>query len=548
MKKLIVLLLIAFSIHYGQKRETRAVWVATNFRLDWPPPVYDEIEQKIALDEIFKTIKEKNFNTVYFQVVIKGTALYDSKILPFCPYISGFGETEHTYDPLAYAVSLAKIYGLEIHAWINTARVFSGNEYEFLQLKKHITQTHNDWIVTSGKGSDTSYWLDFGIPEAREFMISVAKEIAENYDVDGIQFDFLRYPGRNFSDEKSFAEYGDTLSLFDWRRKNINSFIHNVYDTLKAVRKTIKVGVAPFGIYKNIDGAKGGESYSYVFQDSRKWLQNGWVDYVVPQIYWNINDNPRFDSLAYDWGRNSFERNVVLGVAAYKSDVKNEIKEIIETSRKSGSKGVAMFRYSFIKDKNFNPFEKFVFPAEMPWIDSSKPLPPTNFVATADGEFIHFSWHKSLSKVKYYSLYDVTFEPNIIALFPSDAVSTRMKILQPKAIVNKFLLRSVNELWNESKPTKAVSIGISKLMNLFDSKDLIPTKPFIFSSNGNNFLVIFNDKKSDEIINVNYGNASETLDLKRGINLIKLHANNFNSIEIYFPSSGEKIKLSRKFE
>ncbi len=542
MKKIILFLILATCV-FAQNRETRAVWVATNFRLDWPPPVYDETEQKLALDEIFRTIKKKNFNTVYFQTVVKATALYYSKSLPFSPYISGFGERIVDYDPLRYAVSLARYYGLEIHAWINTARVFSGDEYEFLDLPEHVTRLHPDWIVSYGSGRDKSYWLDLGIPQARTFMVNVAKEIAQNYDVDGIQFDFLRYPGKNFDDTKTFEQYGDTLTLEDWRRENINSFLRDAYDSIKAIKPLLKLGAAPFGIYKNIPGAEGGESFSLVYQDSRKWLAEGVLDYLVPQTYWDINENPRFDSLAYDWAKHSYGRNIVLGVAAYKRDVISQKEKITEIARNAGVAGLAFFRYSFIENVDFPLFDKFVYPKEMPWLDANVPLKPLAFSVDVNDGFFVLLWKKSPSQVKFYSLYDVTTQPNIISLFPADANYARMKITHPKAIVNKFQLRAVSKLWNESKPTKTVTVELKELEKLVNTNDVIPKKPFVFKSGDEFFLVVYSANKNK--IRITSAKRRAVYTLERGVNIVRLDFHITGNVSLEFTNENKTIKINR---
>ncbi len=547
MRKALFFFLSLTVLAFAQKRETRAVWVATNFRLDWPPPVYDEIEQKIALDEIFRAIRKKNFNTVYFQAVVKGTALYNSRLLPFCPYISGFEENVASYDPLQYAVALAHRYGLEIHAWINTARVFSGEEYEFLNMQEHITRLHPDWIVIDGYGREASYWLDFGIPEARKFMAEVAREIAENYDVDGIQFDFLRYPGNDFDDGETYKAFADTLSLDDWRRENITRFVKEAYDSIKAVNFEIKVGVAPFGIYKNIPGAKGGESFSFVYQDSKKWLAEKIVDYLVPQTYWNIDDNPRFDSLAFDWARSANGRNVVLGVAAYKPEVLEQKNKVINIARKAGAAGLAFFRYKFIENVDFPEFEEFVYSKEMPWIDSTAPAPPKNFVVKVSDNAFELRWEKASDKeINYYSLYDVTFAPTLVAIFDGETNRARMEVRRPRSVINKFQLRSVDKLRNESEPTETVSIELAEISALAVPENVLPQKPFVNKFGDDYYLVVSSNSFTPEKLKIIRGEVSRTVELQHGVNIISVKISRYDTLTLEFPARNEKVKLEVK--
>jgi uncharacterized lipoprotein YddW (UPF0748 family) len=529
------------------ERETRAVWVVTNFRLDWPPPTFDVTEQKEALDEIFQTIREKNFNTVYFQSIVKGTSLYKSKLLPFCPYFMRASSDSNSFDPLQYAINLSRKYGLEIHAWVNTVRVFSGDENYFLEDSDHVINRFPNLVERVVRNGETSYWLNFGNPNARKFMLDVLSDLAKRYDVDGIQLDFLRYPGHNFNDIPEFIAFGDTLNRDDWRRENISKFVHTLHDTLRSIKPLLKIGATPFGIYKNKENAEGSEAYYTVYQDSRKWLKNGWVDYLAPQIYWDIEHNPRFDTLAVDWEKSSFGRNIVLGVAAYKPQVYRELDKIISLSLTIGASGTAMFRYGFIKNRTFPEYDKFVFPAEMPWLDSHHPLPPTNFTAKTDSEAdnkIEMSWHKSLSEnIKYYVLYRIDPEhesqnKTLVTLLPAEANFVRFSIERPKAVVYQFEICSVNKLWNESSPSKnKPKIILKKLMNLISLKNIIPIKPILIK--GKDFIKLCYYSESNGELKIKLIGATVNRELIaniiNGINYITLpnNRNDFNSVELY---------------
>jgi uncharacterized lipoprotein YddW (UPF0748 family) len=543
----IVIFLSVLSLSAQPDRETRAVWVVTNFRLDWPPPTFDVSEQKEALDEIFNIIREKNFNTVYFQSIIKGTSLFKSKLLPFCPYFIGTPADSDFFDPLQYAIDLARKYGLEIHAWVNTVRVFSGDENYFLEDSNHIVNSRPNLVERIVRKGETSYWLNFGNPEARRFMVDVLSELARRYDVDGIQLDFLRYPGHSFPDVPEFIAFGDTLNRDDWRRENINKFVQALHDSIRAIKPLLKIGATPFGIYKNRKNAEGNEAYYTVYQDSRKWIRNGWVDYLAPQIYWDIENNPRFDTLAVDWKNNSFGRNIVLGVASYKPEVYRELDKIISFSRMIGVSGTAMFRYDFIKNRMFPEYKKFVFPAEMPWLDSHHPLPPFNFIVKTDSGIdnkIEMSWHKSLSEnIKYYALYqvdsdDLSGNKTLVTLLPADANFVKFGIERPKAVIYQFEMCSVNKLWNESNPSKnKPKVVLKKLMNLISLNNIISAKPILIKGNDSNKLCYYSIQKGELKIKLIGVSTNKTLivNIIKGINYITLPniGNNINSVELY---------------
>jgi uncharacterized lipoprotein YddW (UPF0748 family) len=278
---LVIIFLTSFLVFAQTPRETRAVWVSTNFKLDWPPPTYNEASQKKKLLEIFNNIERKNLNTIYFQVRSNGTVLFKSSLEPFSPYITGeFGKFGN-YDPLKFAITEAHKQGLEIHAWVNIFRVFSGGNSSIKNNPLHISKLHPEWTY---KKSDNSIWLNPGLPEVRNHLVELINEIVLNYNVDGIQLDFIRYPQNQIQDKSTFEQYGAGKPIADWRRDNITEFIAQLNKRIKKTNPKIKLGVTPIGIYKSIPNGRGMEGYSDVFQDTREWLKLGIIDYAVPQI------------------------------------------------------------------------------------------------------------------------------------------------------------------------------------------------------------------------------------------------------------------------
>ena len=234
------------------ERETRAVWVATNFRLDWPPPVYDAEVQKFALIKILNNIKSKNLNVVYFQVRSNGVVLFKSSVEAYSPHLTGTMTGEPKYDPLQFAVTEAHKRGLELHAWLNVIRCFSGEETKILRDSNHIKQKEPGWVIKYEKNGKTDYWMNPALPQTADYITSITTELVRNYDVDGIHLDFLRYPGKDFNDAESYRLLGDEAEINQWRRDNITNRLRKIYNSAKAEKPWIKVGVAPFGIYKNI--------------------------------------------------------------------------------------------------------------------------------------------------------------------------------------------------------------------------------------------------------------------------------------------------------
>lgn len=355
-KKIFLLTSLFFlfhSINFSQKnQEIRAVWIATNHRLDWPPPTFDIEVQKKSLIEIFDSIKSKNLNTIYFQVRSNGTVLFNSSFEPCSFYIDGKGNLP--YDPLQFAIQEAHKRGIEIHAWLNVVQVFAGGELDILNNPDHIVKRKPDWIIEYQENEMKSYWLNPAIPEVREYISDLIKELVKNYNVDGIHLDYIRYPGRNFNDDSLFNIYGKGLSKDNWRRKNITDLIELINKKIKSVKPYVKLGATPIGIYKNHSGMSGWEGYNDVYQDAREWLKRGLLDYIVPQVYWSIENN--FEVITREWVNNSFGKNVIIGIGAFKDDIKSKIEKMIEYTRTIGAQGFAIFRYSSIKDYKFQNF------------------------------------------------------------------------------------------------------------------------------------------------------------------------------------------------
>ncbi|MCX8009595.1 MAG: family 10 glycosylhydrolase, partial [Ignavibacteria bacterium] len=376
--KIIILICLMFSLIYAQpKHEVRAVWIATNFRLDWPPKSYNAEVQKKALIEILDDLQQKHFNTIFFQVRSQGTVFYKSRYEPWSTYLAEGKEPE--FDPLQFLLDEAHKRFFEVHAWLNMLLVKQGDEGWSDLDSNHILIKNPSWTRKYLDGNSVSYWLDPALPEVRDYLKNLCIEVVTNYKIDGIHFDFLRYPGRGFDDNESYLIYGQGKKVDDWRRENINKFVREVYDTLIAIKPMLKVGSAPIGIYQNIYGARGLEGRNDVYQDSRQWLKEGKQDYIAPQIYWGLSSNPRFDLVLMDWIKNNYDRQIIPGIAAYDEQILPRLNELISISRNYSSSGNALFRYSNIK--NVNPYKTLAIIPSMKWKDNNPPNPPSMLTA-----------------------------------------------------------------------------------------------------------------------------------------------------------------------
>ncbi len=560
---LILLFAIAINLNAQIERETRAVWLTTNHRLDWPPPIYNSEKQKNALIEILDNIKAKNLNTVYFQVRSNGTVLFQSSFEPLSPYITGEVDGSADYDPLKFAIEQAHKRGLEIHAWLNMINVFSSSEEKILSNPNHIYKRKPEWVIEDFRDGVKTYWLDAGLPEVRDFLSDMILEMVENYNVDGVHLDYLRYPGKNFDDDFSFNVYGKGLLKDDWRRANLDQLVEDINKKIKLVRPNVKLGAAPIGIYKRVKGMAGWESYYELYQDSYGWLNKGIIDYVAPQIYWGIEENPSFTIVAKDWKQNSAGKNVVLGIAAYKDNVKKEIEEQIKISRDIKSSGIAFFRYEHIKDYYFSSFNYKSFPSAMPWLDGVFPEAPKNLalkVTDSEKNIFSLQWQVQKPKsgadsISYYAIYKLptpTSQPKTEYLF--EVVSAPRTILtlavdKPKKRFYYFSIKSVNKVWNESREIpEVVTFEIPAIKNIYEkcAEDFKPA--LVKNSSGFiNILLYSYGKEKIEVLGkaLNKEQILYSSITMPGKNILTIKENlaNYTQLKIKFLSSKKEVEL-----
>lgn len=536
---IIILVLNAFSIAQP-KKEVRAVWITTNHQLDWPPKTTDPVIQKKSLIEILDNLTSKNFNTIFFQVRSQGTVLYKSKYEPWSPYLTGKLGESPSYDPLEFLIEEAHKRNLEVHAWLNMVNVKSGDLPTTITDPPHIAIARPEWTKKYIEGNNISYWLDVGFPEVREYLKNLCVEIAENYNVDGIHLDYIRYPGIDFDDSLSYEMYGQKKQRGDFRRENINQLVSAIYDTLISIKPMIKVGSAPIGIYENLTDARGWEGKNSVFQDSREWLKRKKQDYIVPQIYWDLNSNPRFESLVNDWTKNKFDRQIIIGIGAYNPSVAKELEEQIELTRKYKADGQSFFRYENIKDKRFFAYR---FPANIPplkWKDSIPPNPPFALSGrNIEGKtgLIELVWGiptraSDGDTAKYYNIYR-GFNSKIDRENPAYILKSTQNyyyydfIKRPSQLEYYYQVSSFDKGNNESQTaTEIIKVELTNLKEILSplyAKDLIAFRPFnrtgelLIESNSNKIISIsLFDKSGNKIREIN------PVQLKTGLNLIEL--------------------------
>lgn len=327
-------------------REFRGVWVATVANIDWPSkPGLTTAQQKTELLALLERALQLKLNVVIFQVRPACDALYASKLEPWSESLSGtMGKSPQPfYDPLAFAIEQAHRRGLELHAWFNPFRAGHPSAHSPIAAT-HVAKTHPQWVRLYGR----QMWLDPGEKEVQDYSLAEVLDVVRRYDIDGVHFDdyFYPYPEKNgsggdldFPDDATWKRFGagGRLSRDDWRRENVNTFIHRAYESIKAVKPWVQFGISPFGIWRpgSPPQIKGFDPYAKLYADSRKWLASGWVDYFAPQLYWRIaSPDQGFGVLLKWWEEQNVKgRHLLAGLDSTKANGKWEAQEIVDQIR-----------------------------------------------------------------------------------------------------------------------------------------------------------------------------------------------------------------------
>ncbi len=356
--------------------EMRGLWVATVVNIDYPvKPNTDANELKKEAINILNHAKNMGLNAVFLQVRPTADALYPSKYFPWSKYLTGSQGLipSDNFDPLKFWVEEAHRRGLELHAWINPYRITkkTANEpkHDLASLApSHPAVLNPDWVV---KHTDGNLYFNPGIPEVRKLVIDGVLEIINGYKIDGIHFDDYFYPGTNFDDKNSYEKYGTGFAnIDDWRRENVNILIRDLSQAIKNTSKDIDFGISPFGIWANKktnvlgSDTNGMQSYYKQYADTRKWVKEEMIDYIAPQLYWNIGFSVADYSKLLSWWAETVKGtkvNLYIGQAAYRAGNSNadspwygydEIERQIQLNEKfSEVKGSIFFTYNSLAGK-----------------------------------------------------------------------------------------------------------------------------------------------------------------------------------------------------
>jgi len=393
-------------------REFRGVWVATVANIDWPSkPGLNSWQQQAEMIAILNKAVELHLNAIILQVRPATDALYSSSLEPWSEFLTAqMGRPpEPAYDPLAFAVDEAHKRGLELHAWFNPYRAHHPAAKSEISTN-HVSVAQPELVRSYGR----YLWLDPGDAAVRRHSIKVITDVVKRYDIDGVHIDDYFYPYKerdsatkeiiDFPDSITWKRYesgGGTMSRDDWRRSNVDTFVRDLYRDIKATKRWVKFGVSPFGIWRpgSPSQVKGFDAYDELYADSKKWLNEGWLDYFTPQLYWEIAKEGQSYPVLLSWwiSENTKSRNIWpgnftsrVGSTGDNSWKPQEILDQISSTRLTeGAGGNVHFSAKvFMQDRDSlnekligGPYAGPALVPASPWLDSIAPAKPLAWLA-----------------------------------------------------------------------------------------------------------------------------------------------------------------------
>jgi len=496
-------------------REFRGAWIATVINLDWPDSRLDSpVDQKQQLLTMLDELQKSGINAVMFQVRTECDALYDSPYEPWSYWLTGKqGETPEPYfDPLEFAIEETHKRGLEIHAWFNPYRAErSIGDYELAD--NHVVNQNPGWVLTFDEINQNI--LNPGLPEVREYIVTIISDVVKRYNIDGIHMDdyFYPYPQDDFTgisdeDDSTFAEHNRGFTdQDDWRRDNINLLIEKIHTEINTIKPHVKFGMSPFGIWKNNvpAGIVGLDAYNVIYADPVAWLENETVDYIVPQLYWPFGGGQDYAALASWWESVRNDRQFYPGHGVYKSDGNtfwdpsqfsaDEVPRQMRFNRDhEGIDGSVFFRANNITKYHSKGFadslqeDLYYYPSIIPslvWKDSLyAPMdPPDNFTHSwVDEKTISFKWDKPPApahgdELMRYAVYRIHSSAPPILPDDLDYGKHLLSVQADRTLVDSppysddpyyYMVTTLNRNHNQSEPSDYIVLEVTSAPDVDD--------------------------------------------------------------------------------
>ncbi len=456
--------------------EFRAAWVATVANINWPSKggLSTQQQQQEAL-KLLDFLQSHNFNAVIFQVRPQADALYKSELEPWSYFLSGKqGKApEPYYDPLDFWITEAHKRGLELHVWLNPYRAHHTTGGEITETS--IIKKRPELAVKLANGM---WWLDPAKQETQDHSAAVVMDIVERYDIDGVHFDDYFYPydsyngSKDFPDDKTYLAYQNSngkLSRGDWRRDHVNKFIKRIYDEIKAEKPYVKFGLSPFGIWRPgyPQSVVGYDQYDKLYADAKLWLNEGWIDYFTPQLYWQINQYGQSFPELLGWWESENTKNrhlwpgINVGLGGDEKNVDETINQIMITrGMLPESKGTVHWSIGPLMKSEMlakglleGPYRKKALVPPSPWLDDTAPEVP-QFNASIEKDRLLMNWEVNtpgdISKYVLWFKYEQGNWDYKILDGDTTAFSLQNIVGEKKRAMEKVGITAVDRLGNQS--------------------------------------------------------------------------------------------------
>mgnify|MGYP002639621893 CR=1 FL=1 len=460
-------------------REFRAAWVATVANIDWPSkPGLSVAEQQAEAISLLDSAVILNLNAIIFQVRPQCDALYKSDLEPWSYFLTGEqGKApEPFYDPLTFWVEESHKRGLELHTWFNPYRA---HHPQGKRNETSVIATQPEFVREIDNGY---FWLDPSLEKTQDYSFDVVMDVVKRYDIDGVHFDDYFYPYSNieFPDSISWQAYqdaGGTLERHDWRREAVNVFIKRTYEGIKAEKPWVKFGLSPFGIWRpgNPSSIRGYDQYDKLFADAKLWLNEGWIDYWTPQLYWPTRQIPQSYPVLLGWWSRENTHNRNLWPGLFTSKIKDKEGALENFSQIMITRGIvpdgpgnvhfsmkALQRnYGGISDILLEgPYKHRALIPPSPWLDSKAPAAPMVDLDHREGN-VHINWmHEDRTDVDKWVVYSQRGNGWTYEIFISETESLILPLtirsedgMTAPKVLNQIAVSAVDRLGNESERT-----------------------------------------------------------------------------------------------
>lgn len=457
--------------------EFRAAWVASVANINWPSKSgLSTKDQQTEAIKILDFLEKHNFNAVIFQARPQADAFYESELEPWSYFLTGRqGQAPNPYyDPLEFWIEESHKRGMELHVWLNPYRAHHTTGGEITETS--IVKTKPQTVVKLQNGM---WWMDPSNKETQQHSEAVILDIVKRYNIDGLHIDDYFYPydsyngGKDFPDDKSWEKYqisGGSLSRGDWRRKSVNDFIERIHKSIKAEKSYVKFGISPFGIWKPgyPQSVKGYDQYEKLYADAKLWLNEGWLDYFSPQLYWKINRPEQSFPELLGWWESENTKNrhlwpgISVGLGGDEKNIDETINQImISRGMLPQSKGVVHWSVGpLIKSPELStailegPYRRKALVPPSIWLDNESPKSP-NVETVVNGDRLHISWShvdsEDVNKWVLYFKYENGSWDHKILSGDISKFSLQYVVGDKKRLLEKIGITAVDRIGNQSE-------------------------------------------------------------------------------------------------